>query len=168
PAAAARPTARADSAWRTGPDRGPPTRAAHRRASPCACDPNPATWARWPRWWRWSDGEEAHVLDDVTDAPAQHDGIGVGDVVAVQEDAAAGRLDQAVDHLHGRRLAAARRTDEDAHLALAHVQRQVIDRGRSGSVALGDLVQPDHVRVQGRSFPVLRARVASWRGARSG
>ena len=58
---------------------------------------------------------------------AQLDRVGVGDVVAVEEDASRRRLDEPVDHLHRRRLAAPRRTDEDADLAVGDVERQLVD-----------------------------------------
>ncbi len=50
--------------------------------------------------------EEPGLLDHVTHAPAQLDRVGVGDVVAVEEDPSRRRLDEPVDHLQRRRLAA--------------------------------------------------------------
>ena len=72
--------------------------------------------------------EQADLLDHVADAPAQLDRVDVGHVLAVEEDAPAGRLDEPVDHLHGGRLAAARRPDEHAQLALADLEAEVVDR----------------------------------------
>ena len=63
--------------------------------------------------------EQPDLLDHVADVAAQLDRVGVGDVVAVEEDAARRRLDQPVDHLQRRRLAATRRADEHADLAVA-------------------------------------------------
>ena len=70
-------------------------------------------------------GEQPDLLDHVPDAAAQRDRVDVGDVVAVEEDAAARRLDEAVDHLQRRRLAASRRADEHADLAFRDLERQV-------------------------------------------
>ncbi len=61
--------------------------------------------------------EQPDLLDDVADPPPQLDRGQGGHVLAVDGDPAARRLDQAVDHLHRRRLAAAGRPDQDADLA---------------------------------------------------
>ena len=58
--------------------------------------------------------EEADVLDDVADPAAQLVGVDAGDVLAAEQDPAGGRLDEPVDHLHRRRLAAARGADQHA------------------------------------------------------
>jgi hypothetical protein len=49
------------------------------------------------------------------------------DVVAVDEDLPLGGLDETIDHLHRRRLAAARRADEHDRLAIGDVHREVRD-----------------------------------------
>src|SRR3712207_7593611 len=53
------------------------------------------------------------LLDDITDAASQLRRIDGHDVLPVDRQAAAGRLDHAVDHPHRRRLAAAGRPDQD-------------------------------------------------------
>ena len=69
------------------------------------------------------------------------------DVDAVDEDPAAGRLDEPVDHLEAGRLAAAGRPDEDADLAGGTVSdRSLTAPGVSLAprvVALGDVVELD-------------------------
>src|SRR5438067_187167 len=72
--------------------------------------------------------EETDLLDHVADPPAQFHGIDAQDVVAVDENSAARRLDEAVDHPQDRRLAAARRPDEDADFAVGNVEAEVLDR----------------------------------------
>ena len=60
--------------------------------------------------------EETDLLDHVADPAAQLGEVAGGDVLAVDEDPAGRRLDEPVDHLQRRRLAAAGRADEDADL----------------------------------------------------
>ena len=76
----------------------------------------------------------------------------VAGVDAVDEDPAGRRLDEPVDHLERRRLAAAGRPDEAADLAGRDHQRQVVDGARRrralvlagrGVVALRDVVELD-------------------------
>jgi len=50
--------------------------------------------------------KQTDLLDDIAHASAQFHWIASGDVFAVQEDAAAGWLDESVNHLHGGGLAA--------------------------------------------------------------
>src|SRR2546430_11836246 len=52
------------------------------------------------------------ALPILTDAAPKLYRIATGDVLAVEQDAAARRLDETIDHAQDRRLAAARRTDE--------------------------------------------------------
>ena len=52
-------------------------------------------------------GEQPDALDDVADASAQLVGVDVGDVLAVEDDAAGRRFDHAVDETQRRRLPAA-------------------------------------------------------------
>jgi hypothetical protein len=47
---------------------------------------------------------------------------------AVEQDVALGDLDHAVDHPHGRRLAAPRRPDQHADVAGRDLERQTVDR----------------------------------------
>ena len=69
--------------------------------------------------------EQADLLDHVTHAPAQLHRVGVGHVGAVEEDPSRRRLDEPVDHLERRRLAATRRPDEDADLVVCDVERRL-------------------------------------------
>jgi hypothetical protein len=99
-------------------------------------------------------GEEPDLLDDIADPAAQLVGVDLGDVLAVEEDPPGGGFDDPVDHLHGRRLAAAGRTDQDDDLALGDLHRQILDGDLllSGE-PLGEVLQPD------------RDRAAIWCGA---
>ena len=88
--------------------------------------------------------EEADLLDDVPDPAAQLHRVDMGDVVVAEEDAAAGWLDQPVDHLHGGGLPAARRTDQHAQLTGADFKAQLVDRDRLAE-PLRHLVKPYHL-----------------------
>ena len=72
--------------------------------------------------------EQADLLDHVADAAPQRRHVALRGILAVDEDPAARRLDQAVDHLERRRLAAAGRADEDADLACRNLEAEVVDR----------------------------------------
>ena len=100
-------------------------------------------------------GEQPDLLDDVADAAAQLDRVGVGDVLAVEPDPAGGGLDEPVDHLERRGLAAARRADEADHLAARDVEVELVDGDGPVGVGLADALEPDH--------RARRARVASMR-----
>ena len=91
--------------------------------------------------------EQAGLLDDITDPAAQFVGREGGLVLAEHLDATARRLNQPVDHLERRRLAAAGRPDQYRDLALAQFERQRGDGGvcRPGEV-LGDLIEADRDR----------------------
>jgi hypothetical protein len=57
------------------------------------------------------------------------------------------RLDQAVDDAHGRGLAAARRADQHAGLAVGHLEVEPVDGGmRRAGEDLGDPARADHAR----------------------
>ena len=73
-------------------------------------------------------GQQADLLDDVADAAAQLDRVLRHDVAAADQDLAGRRLDQPVDHLERRRLAAARRADEDADRACRHREARSLHR----------------------------------------
>jgi hypothetical protein len=72
--------------------------------------------------------EQADLLDHVAHAPPERVGVHAGDVVALELDAPARRLDQPVDEPHRRRLAAPRRADEDDDLSLGDVHGEVVHR----------------------------------------
>ncbi|MNJ80515.1 hypothetical protein D3C77_789230 [compost metagenome] len=59
--------------------------------------------------------EQRVALEHHTQAPAGR--LGVGDVAAVEDDAATGDLDEASDHLQGGGLAAAGRAEQGDKLA---------------------------------------------------
>ena len=69
--------------------------------------------------------EQPDLLDHVAHVPAELHGVGVGHVVAVEEDAAGGGLDEPVDQLQRRGLAAAGRPDEHADLVARHFEREL-------------------------------------------
>ena len=73
-------------------------------------------------------GEEAYLLDHVPDPASELVRVGRSHVLAVEEDPAARRLDDAVDHLHRRGLAATARPHEDDYLTLVDVHREVVHR----------------------------------------
>ena len=89
-------------------------------------------------------GKQADLLDDIADvAPELHLVLAV-DVLAVDEDGPGVRLQQAVDHLHGGGLAAARGADEHHELPVRDGEVQVLeDRGLA--VALGHMFKLDHM-----------------------
>jgi hypothetical protein len=92
-------------------------------------------------------GEEPNLLDHVADAPAQLGHVAGHDVDAVDQNLPAGWLDQPVDHLEAGRLAAARRSHEDADPAGRHRERQVVHGPRGAArprvVALRDVAELD-------------------------
>jgi len=55
---------------------------------------------------------------------------------AVEQDAALGRVDEAVDHPQRRGLAAPARPDENHRLAVGHVEVEIVDRHRPVGVPL--------------------------------
>jgi hypothetical protein len=86
--------------------------------------------------------EQPDLLDRVADVAAQLGRRAVADAHAVEQDVARGQLDHAVDQPHRGRLAAARRTDEDAELASGDLEAQLADRRLVGSgVALRGLAK---------------------------
>ncbi len=78
--------------------------------------------------------------------------IGLGDVVTVDEDAAAGRLDEPIDHLQRRRLAATGRAHQHADPPGRDRQREVLDRA-SGALLQGRrvVVLADMLELDGRA-----------------
>src|SRR5258708_2221630 len=90
-------------------------------------------------------GKQADLLDDVADAPSELDDVPRHDVLAIDQDLARSRLDQAVDHLERRGLATTGRTNEDTDVPCRNRQRQVVHRPRLGRCAevvpLGDVLE---------------------------
>jgi hypothetical protein len=88
--------------------------------------------------------EEPAGLDHVADAAPQLVAVDAGDVLVAEHHAALGGLDEAVDHLQRRGLAAAGRADEHDDLARGDLERDAVDGGlRLARVALGDAVEQD-------------------------
>ena len=61
--------------------------------------------------------------------------------IHVDDDSAGVRPHEAGDHVHERRLAAARRPDDRDDLAVAHSERDVVDDDQASLVGLVALVQ---------------------------
>ena len=88
--------------------------------------------------------EQPAALDDVADPAPQLVAVHLRDVVPADDDASAGGLDEPVDHLQRRRLAASRRPDQGDDLPGRDLQRQVVDGGLPcAGVALGDVIDED-------------------------
>ncbi len=89
--------------------------------------------------------EKADLLDHITDMATQLHGINPRDILAVDNDLAFGRIDQPVDHPHGRRLAATGRADQCCRRPLWHNERQIVDRSRTTlGIAFRDMFHRDH------------------------
>src|SRR5437867_3722971 len=87
-------------------------------------------------------GKEARVLEHGRDAAR----VGPRDRLAVDQNAPAVRMNEAAEHSEERGLAAAGRADQRAELALAHCERDVVerlDRPRAGHIPLGDVLDRD-------------------------
>src|SRR5918997_595131 len=97
-------------------------------------------------------GEEPYLLDGVADLAPELRPAHRGVLLAVDEDLALRRLDEPVDHPHARRLAATRRPDQDAYLAVLYVERQVVyDRPVGPGIRLAYALKLDH-----RVLPCIR------------
>src|SRR5437879_1472874 len=97
--------------------------------------------------------KEPDLLNDVPDLPPKLSYVPASHVDPVDEDLAARRFDESVDHLEARRLATPRRADEYADLARRNEERQVVDGAwRAGGlvVTLGDLAEFDRRRSASR------------------
>ena len=88
--------------------------------------------------------EQPDLLDHVAHVTPELHGVAVGHVFTVEEDAAGGGLDEPVDHLQRRRLAATRRTDEHADLVAREIERELADRDRTVGIGLADTIETDH------------------------
>ena len=89
--------------------------------------------------------EDRVVLEDEADAAPAH--RHAGHVAAAEQDAPAGRLLHAGDHVHGRRLAAARRPEQRHELAVLDGEVHGLQRGEVAEF-LDQALQADgaHVR----------------------
>ena len=83
------------------------------------------------------------------DTEAAPVGFLVGDVTAVEGDRAAGRLDQARDHLQRRRLAATGRTEQRNELALGDAEIDVV-HGGDVAIDLGQRPQCQEIHTHPR------------------
>ena len=89
-------------------------------------------------------GKEPRLLDDIADPATELGGLERADAPVADADVAFGDVDQAVDHLHRGRLAAARGPDEHADLAGRDDEREIVDgRGGHARVALRHVVEDD-------------------------
>ncbi len=88
--------------------------------------------------------EQADLLDDVADLAAQLDGICPGDILAVELDASSRWLDEPVDHLQRRGLAAPGRSYQRDQLSARHIQVELLHGDGAPGVGLADTLQPDH------------------------
>src|SRR5690606_25325978 len=105
--------------------------------------------------------EQADLLDHVPDATAQLGRVDLGDVVAVEEDPAFGRLYQPVDHAERGGLAATGRAHQHADLTGPDVQAQLRDGiRRLAGIALAYPVEPDHDLIVCRT--VRHGYLAKW------
>jgi hypothetical protein len=105
--------------------------------------------------------EEAGLLDDVADAPAQRGRVDALHRLAVEQDLSLGGVDHPVDHPERCRLPAAGRADEYGDLAGGRLQAETVNGDGPVWVAFGDSVERDHARPsasgQGRGPPATTA-----------
>ena len=123
------------------------------------------------------DGEmrkQSNLLDHVADPPPQLDRVLRRDVPPVDQDLPARRLDQPVDHLQARGLAAAGGPHQHTDLACRHAEAEVVDSARTllpRVVVLADVLELDGGttgpgRWRGRG--ATRARAVVGRSSRKG
>jgi hypothetical protein len=88
--------------------------------------------------------EQPHLLDHVANLPPQLHRVECADALVADSDVARLEVDQAVDQLQRRGLAAARGPDEHADFPCGDGQRELVD-GRLGApwVALRDALEDD-------------------------
>src|SRR5438132_5808112 len=100
--------------------------------------------------------KQTDVLDHVTHLPAQLDHVQAPNTPPVDENVAFSHVDQAVDHLHRGRLAAAGGPDEDADFARRDDERDIAHSSHTPArVALRDAPEHD---LCGGSLPPLPVR----------
>ena len=92
-------------------------------------------------------GEQPDLLDHVADLAPQLGGRALPHGGVPDEDVALGDLDHAVDHPHRGRLAASRRTDEDADVAARHLEIEL--RARPAARRPGSASSPGGRRPRG-------------------
>ena len=88
-------------------------------------------------------GKEPDLLKTVADATAQLMGEKLHGWAAVDRDAARRGLDQPIDHLQSRGLAATRSSQEDDELASLNPKIEVVD-DLDAVVGLAEVVKLDH------------------------
>jgi hypothetical protein len=96
-------------------------------------------------------GKKIEALEDETDfVAAQFGALGIGhsgEVVAVDENAAAGGLRQAADHVKQRGFAATRRTHDRDGFTRENIEIDATERGNldlSGMVELPEIFRPEN------------------------
>ena len=96
-------------------------------------------------------------LDHVTDLSTQLVAVDLGDVLVAEDQSALRGLDQAVDHLEGRGLAAPGGADEHDDLPGRDFQGQLVDRGLlAAAVAFGHVLDEDRGALLARFSPAVR------------
>ena len=96
--------------------------------------------------------EQTGLLDHIADVPAQLGGRDACAILPIHPNAAGGRLDQPVDHLEQRRLAATRRPDQGNKRALLDRQAHIVHGGHGlFAVVTADVLDDDgaHGEVRG-------------------
>ena len=96
-------------------------------------------------------------MNHISDVPPQFYLVLTVDILSVDEDGSGIRLQKAVDHFHGRGLAAAGRPDQDDELPVRDGEVQVLENGGL-SIAFGDVLELDHIA---HSFTVTKRLAAS-------
>jgi len=85
-------------------------------------------------------------LDDVADPATQFVPVDVGDILVTEHDATLGRLDEPIDHLERRGLAAPGRTDEHDNFSGRDLEGDAVHgRVLLASVAFGDPLEQDRL-----------------------
>ena len=98
-------------------------------------------------------GKQADLLYDVSCMPTKGDAVDLGNILSVEVDVAAVRLNQAVDQLQSGGFAAAGGADDHGELPFTDLKGQVVQDG------LGSIVQRNMVEAKqsGTSFRGARA-----------
>ena len=82
--------------------------------------------------------EQTRILHDVADGAPERDGIAIAHVLAVEQDAALGGIDHAIDHAQQRGLAASGGAEQDRDRARGHVGREGLHSRRGVTAPTGE------------------------------